>query len=180
MKEYLGDRHLSYEVASAINIWYPTKLLDSIPRIIVPAQNLHGQRFWQARAMIPTSNLLRWKSAKGSKAGSIVVCWPKTITSKMKLVIVEGPMDALAAATACHLGFAAMGKINLKDVIAYIKTCYRFTAATIVVVPDLDYTDFGGLACKELALAGIRAEIRLPGEEDLAAMSNKERKLLLA
>jgi hypothetical protein len=91
-------------------------------------------------------------------------------------------MDALAAASANHLGFAAMGKINLKDVIAYIKTAYRFSTdyAPIIVVPDLDYPDFGGLACSELALAGIRAEVRLPESEDLAAMRNKERKSLLA
>jgi len=184
MREYLRDRNLSYDVAAIANDWYPTKLLDGIPRIVVPAQNLDGHRYWQARAMVPCSNQDRWRSATGSKGGSIVIVWPPAITSTMRLVVVEGPMDALAAATTGHLGFAAMGKINLKDVVHYIKTGFNFVQVfqseePVIIVPDLDYTNFGGLACKELALAGIKAEIRLPDFEDLAAMSRDQREALL-
>jgi len=184
MREYLHDRNLSYNVAARINDWYPTKLLDGIPRVVVPAQNLEGHRFWQARAMVPCSSQERWRSARGSKGGSIVVVWPDVITSRMRLVVVEGPMDALAAATMGHLGFAAMGKINLKDVVNYIKTGFKFVQVfqsedPVIIVPDLDFTDFGAQACRELGLAGIRAEIRLPDFEDLAAMSRKQREKLL-
>lgn len=182
MKVYLKERDLSYVVASETNQWYPTKHLDGIPRIVVPAQSIDGAEFWQARAMIPTLETKRWRSATGSKEGSIVVCWPKKILGSMKLIIVEGPMDALAAATAEHLGFAAMGKINLKDVIAYIKAEYRFHIdyGQIVIVPDLDYPDFGAEACRELALVQIHSQVRLPESEDLAAMKNTARKKLLA
>ena len=96
MMEYLRDRDLSYTCARH-NGWYATKLLDGIPRVVIPATNLEGRRYWQARAMGPTAPLNRWKSARGSKNGSIVVCWPAHTNPKVKLVIVEGPMDALAA-----------------------------------------------------------------------------------
>lgn len=185
MREYLRERGLSYSVAAGVNEWYPTKFLDSIPRIVVPAQNLEGHRFWQARAMVDCNDRDRWRSAKGTKGGSIVVVWPEKITSRMRLVVVEGPMDALAAATECHLGFAAMGKINLKDVVSYLKAGFKFvqvfnSTEPVIIVPDLDFTDFGAEACKELALAGIKAEIRLPDVEDLAALSGRQRRKLLA
>jgi len=180
MKEYLRERDLSYLVATKTNAWYPTKALDSVPRIVVPASNLEGSRFWQARAMVPTP--FRWMSAKGSKAGSIVVVWPEEIKTTMKMVVVEGPMDALAAATTGHLGLAAMGKINLKDVIDYIRRGFRFvvdSTGMIIIVPDMDSPDFGAKAAKELALSGIRSEVRMPDFEDLAAMKKKQRVLLL-
>jgi len=93
-------------------------------------------------------------------------------------------MDALAAATEQHLGFAAMGKINLPDVVTYIKEGFKFiqvfnSTQPVIVVPDLDFTDFGTQACKELGLAGIKAEIRLPDVEDLAALNHRQRRELL-
>jgi len=103
----------------------------------------------------------------------------------MKLIMVEGPFDALAAATTGHLGLAAMGKLNLKDVIEYLKGRFNFISdavemSRIIVVPDLDYPEFGGLATQQLALAGIRAQVRLPDFEDLAAMTREQRERLLA
>ena len=90
MKEYLRERELSYLVATKTNAWYPTKALDSVPRIVVPASNLEGSRFWQARAMVPTDAMRRWKSAKGAKHGSIVIVWPEKFETGMKMVVVEG------------------------------------------------------------------------------------------
>ena len=182
--EYLRDRDLSYTCARH-NGWYATKKLDGIPRVVIPATNMLGQRYWQARAMGPTAPLDRWKSARGSKNESIVVVWPNfTPTLKTKLVIVEGPMDALAAATSKCIGLAAMGKINVGDVVVYVKTSLEHTqllsGTPVVIVPDLDSHEFGAKAITELALAGIRAEIRLPEFEDLAYLSPKKRKRLLA
>ena len=184
MKEYLRERKLSYRVAAEVNGWYPTKFLDQYPRVVVPAQNLEGTRFWQARAMVRVEDRKRWRSASGTKGGSIVVVWPEKTTSRMRLVITEGPMDALAAATEKQLGFAAMGKINLPDVVAYLKAGFKFiqvfnSTQPVIIVPDLDFTDFGTQACKELGLAGIKAEIRLPDVEDLAALNHRQRRELL-
>jgi len=186
MKEYLRDRDLSYTCAK-YNGWYATKDLDGIPRIVIPATNLEGHRYWQARAMVQTLERNRWKSARGSKRGSIVVVWPDdtTHTSGMvKLVICEGPMDALAAATTKHTGLAAMGKINVGDVVEYVKHGLQrtqvFDSLPVVIVPDVDSPEFGTQAITELALAGIKAEIRMPDVEDLAALSRKQRERLLA
>jgi len=182
MEEYLRDRNLSYSCARN-NEWYPTKLLDGTPRIVIPATNLEGRRYWQARAMVKTLERDRWKSARGSKRGSIVVVWPITAPG-MKLIIVEGPMDALAAATTGYVGLAAMGKINVGDVVGYIKQSLQhtqlFARLPVLIIPDVDSPEFGTQAITELALAGIRAGIRLPNVEDLAALSRKQRERLLA
>jgi len=186
MKEYLGDRNLSYTCAK-YNGWYATKDLDGVPRVVIPATNLDGHRYWQARAMRKTLERDRWKSARGSKAGSIVVVWPDntTHTSDMvRLVIVEGPMDALAAATTKHIGLAAMGKINVGDVVEYVKHGLQHTQVfgqhPVLIVPDVDSPEFGTQAITQLALAGIRAAIRLPDIEDLAYLKPKQRERLLA
>lgn len=183
MREYLRERNLSYTCARH-NGWYPTKHIDSVPRVVVPATNLEGSRYWQARAMVHTLDRLRWRSAVGHKAGSIVVVWPYVQGSGVKLIIVEGPFDALAAGTTHHIGLAAMGKINVGDVINYVKKGLRvssiFAGLPVIVVPDMDAPEFGTQAITELGLAGIKAEIRMPDFEDLAALKPKQRERLLA
>ena len=183
MQEYLRDRGLSYTVARH-NGWYGTKELDGVSRVIIPATNLQGARYWQARAMVRTLKSNRWKSARGSKNESIVVVWPIVQGPGVKLVIVEGPMDALAAATSKHIGLAAMGKINVGDVVEYVKSGLRhtqvFARLPVLIVPDVDSPEFGAQAITQLALAEINAEIRMPEFEDLAALSRKKRERLLA
>jgi len=181
---YLRNRELSYTVARH-NGWYGTKELDGVARVIIPATNLQGARYWQARAMVKTLKVNRWKSARGSKNGSIVVIWPNsTPKASQNLVIVEGPMDALAAGSAGHIGLAAMGKINIGDVITYITAGAKFTNVfanhKVLIVPDVDSPEFGTKAITQLALAGINAEIRIPEFEDLAALSRKKRARLLS
>ena len=182
--EYLNGRDLSYTVARH-NGWYGTKELDGVARVVIPATNLQGARYWQARAMVKTLKANRWKSAQGSKNESIVVVWPNfTPNWKTKLVIVEGPMDALAAATGGHIGLAAMGKINVGDVVEYVKSGLRHTQVfdrhPVVIVPDVDSPEFGAKAITQLALAEIKAEIRMPEFEDLAALSRRKRTMLLS
>jgi len=180
MATYLYARHLSYTCARS-NGWFPTDQLDEYPRIVVPATNLAGQRFWQARVMSSSPEAKRWKSASGARNNSIVVCWPFHLHPQMKVIVVEGPMDALAAATAHHVGLAAMGKQSVGDVLTYVvhQADNIFHGLGVVVVPDLDSVEFGARAVGELAFAGIKAEIRLPPYEDLAALTKVERRALL-
>ena len=183
MMEYLRGRNLSYTCARH-NGWYATKMLDGIPRVVIPATNLQGRRFWQARAMGKTLKRDRWKSAHGAKNESIVVVWPVVQGPGVKLVITEGPMDALAAATTKYIGLAAMGKVNVPDVVEYVKSGLQhtqvFARLPVVIIPDVDSPEFGTQAITELALAGIKAELRIPEFEDLAYLSPKKRKRLLA
>ena len=92
-------------------------------------------------------------------------------------------MDALAAATTNHIGIAAMGKANVEGILNYLKGEHPygqvFRDLPVVVVPDLNAIDFGARAVAELSLAGIRAKIKLPPCEDLAAMGREEREELL-
>ncbi len=182
MSEYLTGRGLSFACACE-NSWYPTDELDDIPRLVIPATNIAGTRFWQARAMIDVPDRLRWKSAKGARGEAVVICWPPTLRGRTKIVVVEGPLDALAVATSNNIGIAAMGKANVGGVINYLKNEYSyklmFRDLPVIVVPDLDAIEFGGRAVAELALAGISAKIRVPPYEDLAALTVEEREELL-
>ena len=110
MKAYLYGRRLSYSTAKD-NCWYPTdsiKEKNPTPRIVIPCFNSVGRPYWQGRAMI--KHELRYRSAQGKRFQSIVVMWPRILEIAKKehhsegkpLVLVEGPMDALAAAAMGH------------------------------------------------------------------------------
>lgn len=182
MTKYLEGRGLSFSCAYD-NGWFPTDELDGVPRLVIPATSLSGRRYWQARAMVPVPDPLRWRSARGSKDGAVVLCWPLLVKARARVVVVEGPLDALAAASVNHIGLAAMGKSNVTDVLGYLKKAgdYKlvFHGLSVVVVPDLDAPEFAARAVTELAISGVYAEIRLPPYEDLAALTREEREELL-
>ena len=102
---YLLSRNLDYNVAR-YNQWYPTDLKG--PRVVIPCT----QGFWQARAM--EEDEPRYLSSRGSRNGAFCVVWP-LITEVIDRVlppptlIVEGPMDALAAAALGAVGIASLG-----------------------------------------------------------------------
>lgn len=193
MKAYLHGRDLSYETAIE-NGWYPTDRVrerDPVVRIVIPATNEHGRPYWQARAMLPHD--LRYRSAKGGRFGSIVIVWPmlplvdkkgevrsiRAVWGCPPMVLVEGPMDALAAADLGHFSIATMGALFFNYALKYIKR-YVNIKTPVIVIPDLDLPDFGVENVIALAKAGRKVVMRLPvGGKDLAKMKPKAREALL-
>ncbi len=180
MKAYLHHRNLDYEVASG-NMWYPTDELNDVPRIVIPCVNAYGRPYWQARAM--TKDNLRYRSAYGGRFKSIVVVWPHPTLSrgntvKTAIVVVEGPMCALAAASEGFLSVATMGGMFSGYALKYIdKKMAR--DIPVIVIPDVDMPEFGVDAIKRFARAGRKAEMRMPEEKDLADMKPAARRRLL-
>lgn len=193
MKAYLRVRDLSYEVALK-NGWYPTenvKERDPVPRIVIPCTNKYDRPYWQARAMLP--HKLRYRSAKGGRFGSIVMVWPFHIVvdplhpekrkpakhKDMPTVLVEGPMDALAAAGLGYFSIATMGALFSSYAIKYIED-HVSIKVPVIVVPDLDCPQFGVETVQKLSAEGHKVLMRLPvGAKDLAGMQRAGRKRLL-
>lgn len=178
MKAYLHGRNLSYATANG-NLWYPTdevKERDPVPRIIIPAINKYQRPYWQGRAMLKHD--LRYRSAKGGRFGSIVVVWPM-VHSKEEIVLVEGPMDALAAAGLGFLSIATMGALFASYAVKFIKKVLPLDT-TVIVVPDLDVPEFGVENVSVLSSANRKTVLRMPvGGKDLTEMSLNAREELL-
>jgi len=178
MKAYLHGRNLSYQTAK-INLWYPTenvKERDLVPRIIIPAVNKYKRPYWQGRAMLKHD--LRYRSAKGGRFGSVVVVWPMN-RCKNEVVLVEGPMCALAAAGLGYLGLATMGALFASYAVKFIKDMLS-SDTTVIVVPDVDAPEFGVENVTVLSAAGRKTMLRMPvGGKDLAKLSLNAREELL-
>jgi hypothetical protein len=176
---YLEARHLSSSLAAA-NRWYASRRAgDSAPRVVIPCTNQSGLAYWQAR-LIGTSDAEerpRYTSPAVPRGDSIVVVWPfrSLVTS---VVIVEGAMDALAAAGEGVAGVALMG--NHPDFGAFETICRFFPSERLVVVPDMDsLREATGWLCA-LASLGRCTEVILPApDKDLAAATPARRALLL-
>lgn len=178
MKAYLHGRNLSYTTANE-NLWYPTqhvKERDPVPRIVIPAINKYHRPYWQGRAMLKHD--LRYRSAKGGRFGSIVVVWPMNWRHK-EIVLVEGPMDALAAAGLGYLGVATMGALFASYAVRFIKKVLPLDIA-VIVVPDVDAPEFGVQNVGMFSELGRKAVLKMPvGGKDLAKLDLKAREELL-
>ena len=110
-REYLNDRELDWDLAEE-NGWYVSKGADMFGnlRIVIPAKcTKPGHVYWQARAIDPNVKL-RYTSPKGLRHDALV--WINAYPNEDEtdqVVIVEGPMDALAAACAGFDAIALMG-----------------------------------------------------------------------
>jgi len=193
MKAYLHGRNLSYTTALR-NYWYPTEKIrerDPVPRIVIPCTNRYDRPYWQGRAILPHD--LRYRSAKGGRFGSIVVVWPimplvdkdgevKTMCAlwgRQPVVLCEGPMDALAAASLGYFSIATMGALFSKYALAYLENKIG-TDVSVIVVPDLDCPEFGTQISLLLSCRQRDVTMRMPvGAKDLAGMAPKAREELL-
>ena len=176
MRSYLHLRGLSHAVAVR-NGWYPTSELDGKARVVIPCSNEAGVPFWQARAMFPSH--LRYRSARGGRNRSVCVVWPRGSMENKKLVVVEGPMDALAAATHGQVGLATLGA-NFCDYAVDWVVKARNWRRDVLVIPDADVPDFGVRAMAALLEAKVKARIVLPlGSKDLASMGRSDRRALM-
>lgn len=174
---YLASRDLNDDLAR-INGWYETNCAnDDYSRIVIPCTNSAGRAYWQARYTGTLATVKRYQSPKYAAEDSIVVVWPngKTVT---KAVVVEGPMDALAAAMCNMVGVGIMGNRPNDAVIRNILAVLPIQ--DFIVVPDLDSVAAGGFISGKIALPGRRVTVRLPvGAKDLSRMRQDEREKLL-
>ena len=109
MDIYLAERNLDSELARK-NGWFPTSCAgDGYDRIVIPAvTHKAGHVYWQARD-VSGKAFIRYQSPKGPRHEALIKVIPYDKPYQNGAVIVEGPMDALAAAGEGYTGFALMG-----------------------------------------------------------------------
>lgn len=163
---YLDRRGLDLWTAR-FNGWYPSRSAgDSADRIVIPASP-PGLGFWQARAMDPAEPK-RYQSPRGPRENAVVVVYSLRAMVK-RLVIVEGPMDALAAAAVGATGIALMGNTPPSACFDYIAK--KWPGAETLVVPDSDARDAGARWLGELTAREMNARLVLIPGNDLASLS---------
>lgn len=118
--KYLQGRGLDHALARD-NFWFPSRTVDGYDRLVVPAtSDQAGNLYWQARLLgAEEPRVRRWESPHGiSRGRSVCVVWPrKTEAAPARSVVVEGPMDALAAAGEGYLAVALMGVTPATEVL---------------------------------------------------------------
>ena len=182
---YLKNRGLSPELAHA-NSWYPGYYHGM--RIIIPARRTDRGEFWQGRLLdqiyqgtyhIEESGWKRWDSPHGPRGDAIVLLEPPDRRGR-GVVVVEGPMDALAAAEFGFLGVATLGvqpNSAVLDHIASVAKKYPW----FCIIPDRDELGRWAHTQAELGKRGIYGSILLPPSpyKDLAETPRESRKEML-
>ena len=148
-KWYLRDRGLSPEVALS-NGWYPA-WLNARPYIIIPATG--STPFWQGRSM--ASDGLRFDSSPVPRGNTVVYLTPQR--SSVGGVVVEGPMDALAAAECGYYGVALMG--NTPPLAALGLTWELLRGMMVLIIEDRDGPGALSRTFAYLATMGCRCNI---------------------
>ena len=184
VEQYLAGRGLSPYLATA-NGWYPSISVDQYLRVVIPAQTLRpGHAYWQARALNPSARV-RYQSPPGSRGSAVVMVKPFGKRVTPMAVIVEGPMDALAAAGEGYYGFALMGNTPPPEVLDHvIALCAARGIVGAVVVPDHDSSESGPHLAAYFACGGIPTSVIELSEwtesKDLAGASVSERAAVLS
>ena len=182
MWEYFWERKLENNVAVA-NGWYESCCAgDTERRIVIPAMtHKPGHVYWQARAVSPKA-YLRYTSPKGPRHEAIVVVHPNDVCGRpFGNVIVEGPMDALAAAGEGYSGYALMGMQPSKATLYHLALLLRDRQPTLVLL-DRDSGAYGIPIVAFLASNSYNVRLAtMPGpEKDLAECAPELRSKLLS
>jgi hypothetical protein len=187
MKLYLADRGLDSVLAER-NGWYPSEAAnpdyasDGIARLVIPAlSHVEGNVFWQARDMTELDPK-RYTSPGAPRRDAVIVVWPAVSSSRAatRSAVLEGPMDALAAAMEGYLGVALMGMMPSVEVLSLTMELIHGTMCTIVADSD------GILEMTKnvlLPLVAARCNVRLvePSPyKDLAEATPGQRRRILA
>ena len=172
MHLYLSERALCVRTALE-NKWYPSdEAGDTLPRIVIPATSgIPGNVYWQARAMVATEK--RYQSPCAPRGDAIIVVWGHPPCHE-EIVLVEGPMDALAAAEFGYTSVALMGGTP-PEAIALISRMHTLSHS-FVVVPDRD--DMALMLNAAVAMLDLGHRVRVVDPypaKDLAALSRSER-----
>jgi hypothetical protein len=171
---YLMERGLD-PVLAKDNKWYPTLDVDEVPRIVIPATNTTGHGFWQARATVEHPK--RYQSPSVSRGDSVVLVWP--YSAPEKVVVVEGPMDALAAAECGVLGVSLMGNTPTPAVLNHVSIL--LPSLPVLVIGDSDAINEAARLVGALATRGRKVTIRLLpcGVKDIAELNVDERRKVI-
>src|SRR2546427_2703926 len=171
MQAYLEKRSLSYTEAARCG-WYPAWARG--PRIIIPCVRMDGLNFWQGRLMdaghigCDLANLKRWDSPHGPRGDAL--CYLPTHGSKT-MVIVEGPMDALAAAMTGVSSIATLGIGAPGPVLAHAANIVRSGFYNqVIIIPDRDEVGAWVRIQTALGTMEVMAEISETWAKELAEM----------
>ena len=177
LQEYLEKRSLSYTVADRCG-WYPAWAHG--PRIITPCTRDDGPTFWQGRLLdnVPhQGSAKRWDSPHGPRGDAL--CYLPAHGSRT-MVVVEGPMDALAATMAGVSAIATLGIGAPGPVLAHAANIIRSGFYNqVIIIPDRDEVGAWVRIQKDLGTMGVIAEIREPWAKDLADMIPANREELI-
>lgn len=178
MQSYLSSRGLSPGLAIE-NGWYPTIDESGYPRVVIPTSTIKNTwPYYQARLTIPAPlNVPRYRSPAAPRGDALAVVYPSR--THRGVIVVEGPMDSLAAAMMGFIGVGLMGATpgdEVLDHLEHIMTVYRGDES--FVIPDRDAVEEGAVIISKLWARGISCQLRtLVGAKDLAEMSPEHRTL---
>lgn len=172
--EYLAKRGLDMDDAVA-NQWYPTDD-NGTPRLVIPASTMvNTWPYYQARAM--SDSPVRYKSPSAPRGDALIVVHPEGAPKGS--VVVEGPMDALAAAGEGFVGIALMGNRPPEAVLDHLEYLLK-TFQPCTILPDRDAFEEGAALTAKLWSRGVKCHLKqITGAKDLAELSTKDRGLLL-
>ena len=180
--DYLQDRGLSWELAEA-NGWYPSRnAMDRFLRVVIPAVSTKaGHVYWQARAV--SSNVhIRYQTPRGPRHGALIFVWANALKQDNpepteKVVIVEGPMDALACAYCGYDAIALMGMTPGNLALDHLVKRVANRPALIVLDNETMAQVAAHTVAMKLASAGGRTHVeKLRLIKDLAEFKCKYRK----
>lgn len=183
-KSYLLKRELSWTVAEA-NGWYPSRHAgDGFLRIVIPALSTKSEHvYWQARAV--SSNVhIRYQSPSGPRHGALVrvLANPDADANDCsdEVVIVEGPMDALAVADCETDSIALMGIEPGDTAIQHLIKLVAKRPALIVLDNEPYAQSQASKLAMQLSSAGGKTHVaHLRAAKDLAAMKFSGRRAWL-
>lgn len=178
MENYLEGRKLSLDVAES-NGWYPARDREGTPRIVMPASSLDNTwPYYQARAM--DNHPKRYDSPPAPRGDALIVVQPRYRSlTRYAVAIVEGPMDALAAAEWGAVGIALMGCTPSLHALRYLTHLLRAIKGKAVLIPDKDAIAEGAAVVGHIWKEGLQCTLKPAGAKDLAAMTQKQREQFL-
>ena len=181
MEFYLTHRELSYPTAK-FNGWYPSSEAgDNYARVVMPATNSKGWSYWQARLIEKAEPVVkRYQSPAVSRDDSIIIVWPEKSDHMPVLILTEGPMDALAAATCGIPGIAFMGLHPSDEAIQLIRTTMAVYVQHVTFFADRDALPEAIKLSNRMAQRGLAITVsHTTPYKDLAAMPLQKRTLAL-
>jgi len=179
MEHYLENRNLDFITAKE-NGWYPARDREGTPRIVVPASSLANTwPYYQARAM--NDHPKRYDSPSAPRGDALIVVHPKNdFPTCAPKVIVEGPMDALAAAGTGAVGIALMGCAPSLEALVYLAHLLRTFPGPCILIPDKDALVEGAKVVAYVWKEGLQCTLRPTLSKDLAAMAPEQRMACLS
>lgn len=183
--EYLLKRELDPELAQE-NGWFPSRVAgDEFLRIVIPARtHKTGHVYWQARDVTGRA-FLRYQSPKGPRHEALVMVTPEGDSADyLGNVVVEGPMDALAAAMEGYVGYALMGmkpsQATMMHLALLLSQSDEYEAVDTLICLDRGETANAAKLGMFLATQGLSLAIAELPEKDLAQCLPSVRKKFLS